>query len=230
MPIHRKTRSESRMQRLAPPQQDRGGGGDKRRLAGGRAAYNFCRTASLKEALPWLKSQFNITIGKSALSTWLQEQRIERSMAAELAALRDNQQAAHLISNVAQASAPLTIANSLLFASAVFNEFRKPEAQRDETRLARYMDLALKARDLEIRASAVQVSFERMRLDSAKKTPHALPDPESIPNEREKTEQAMVLLFGDPPIAFKSQSDLPVTEMNPAWQTSGPATHAPAFT
>ena len=44
MPIPRKIRSESHMRRLAPPQQD--------------AAFNVCQSASLKEAVSWLKSQF----------------------------------------------------------------------------------------------------------------------------------------------------------------------------
>jgi hypothetical protein len=77
-------------------------------------------------------------------------------------------------------STPLTVANSVLFASAVFNEFRKPEAGRDDNRLIRYMDLALKARDLEIKATAVQLYFERMRLDSSRKAPAIPPDPDSI--------------------------------------------------
>jgi hypothetical protein len=35
-----------------------------------------------------------------------------------------------------------------------------------------------------------------------------------IAAEREKTEEAVRLLFGDPPTAFISQSNLPVTKMD----------------
>jgi hypothetical protein len=199
----RKKRPESRMGRLTQPQQD--------------LAFDHCHTIPVRDAVLWLKAQFNLQISKSALALWLRQQRVERSMAAELAALRDNQHGATLVEEVFGQSTPLTIANSVLFASAVFNEFRKPEAERDQNRLVRYMDLALKARDLEIRASAVQLNYERMRRDSSMKSATTIPpDPDSIAAEREKTKEAMVLLFGERPIAFKSNSNLPVTEMDQA--------------
>lgn len=195
------------MLRLTPQQKD--------------TAFDYCQTAPLKDAVPWLKQQFNLTISKSALAAWLHQQRIERSMAAELAQLRDTQQGASLINGAAGASTPITVANSILFASAVFNEFRKPADQRDENRLVRYMDLALKARDLEIRASAVQLAFERFRFDAARKSPDQsdTPSPAQAALDRRKTEEAALLLFGDPPAAFKSETGQPVAETEDAPST-----------
>jgi hypothetical protein len=72
----RKTRPDSRMLRLTPQQQD--------------AAFAHCQTTSVRDAVPWLKDQFSVTIGKSALSAWLQQQRIKRSPAAGFAVLRGN--------------------------------------------------------------------------------------------------------------------------------------------
>ena len=184
MPFHHKKRPDARMRRLTPQQMD--------------TAFAHCQTVTVREGVQWLKQQFNLTIGKSALAAWLQEQRIERSMAPELSAIRDNQQAASLINDAAPASTPLTVANSVFFASAVFDEFRKPEGERDENRLLRYMDLALRARDLEIRANALQVSLDRLRFHSARNLSDPTLDPESIAEEREKTEEAMLLLFGEP--------------------------------
>jgi hypothetical protein len=60
------------------------------------------------------------------------------------------------------------------------------------------MDLALRARDLEIRANALQVSLDRLRFHSARNLSDPTLDPESIAEEREKTEEAMLLLFGEP--------------------------------
>jgi hypothetical protein len=202
MPIHRKTRPNARMQRLTPLQKD--------------SCFAHCETTPVREAVRWIKAQFNITISKSSLSAWLREQRIERSMSAELAALRDNHYGASLVSDVAGASTPITVANSVLFASAVFNEFKKSPAERDENRLVRYMDLALKARDLEIRASAVQLSFERYRSDAARKPANCPSDPQSLAesyaDEREKIEKAMLLVFGEEPARFVSKTGLPVAE------------------
>jgi hypothetical protein len=194
----RKTRPESRMQRLTRQQKDE--------------AFDYCQTATIKDAVRWLTEQFNLRIGKSALAAWLQRERLERSMAAELAELSDNQQASSLITDVAPAPTPITVANSVLFASAIFNEFRKPASERDENRLIRYMDLALKARELEIRESAVQLAFERFHFDAARKPANsALQD--NPADERQKTEEAMLLLFGEPPSGFKSETGLPVAEV-----------------
>jgi hypothetical protein len=212
MLLKRKPRPESRLQRLTPQQQD--------------TAFAYCQTTSVRDAVRWLKEQFNLTLSKSSLSRWLQQQRIERSMAAELAELRDNQQGALLITDVAGASTPLTVANSVLFANAVFNEFRKPPAERDENRLVRYMDLALKARDLEIRASAVQLAAERFRFDAARKTPgqpgagFPARTADHLADESKRLEEATILLFGEPPAGFKSETGLPVAEIGDA-----PSTH-----
>jgi len=196
MPIDRKTRSDSHMQCLTAAQKD--------------AAYAHCQTVSLREAILWLRQQFNIKISKTALARWLQQQRIERLMAADLTDIRDHHQAASLIQDAAETSTPLTIANSVLFANAVFKEFRKPDGQRDENRMIRYMNLALKARDLEIRARSVELECERLHFTAAKKPTLAVVAPD--PDEFRKTEEAMALLFGEEPKAFKSDSGLPVVE------------------
>jgi hypothetical protein len=144
---------------------------------------------------------------------------------ADVAEIRDNQQGASLISGVAESSTPLTKANSVLFANAVFKEFRKPEGERDENRLIRYMVLALKARDLEIRASAVQLGYERCRSEAAKQAGgfagESEATAEAYADERAKTEEAMRLLFGEPPAGFISESGLPVAQVaQPEWLNS----------
>ena len=105
----------------------------------------------------------------------------------------------------------MTVANSLLFANAVFNEFKKPESERDENRLIRYMDLALKARDMEIRAGAVQLGYQRFRFATARTLPNGEPEPSPAEN-RKKMEKAMLLLFGEEPEGFVSEAGLPVAE------------------
>jgi len=153
MPIDRKTRSDSHMQCLTAAQKE--------------AAYAHCQTASLRDAVLWLRQKFNIQISKTALARWLQRQRIERLMVADLTDIRDHHEAAALIKDAAETSTPLTIANSVLFANAVFKEFRKPDGQRDENRMIRYMNLALTARDLEIRARSVELACERLHFTAA---------------------------------------------------------------
>lgn len=201
MPLPRKPAPQSRMLRLTPEQQE--------------AAFAHCNAAPLRDAVHWLKAQFNLTISKSALGTWLQDQRIERSMHDELASLRENQRGATLVNEIAAAAAPITMANSVLFANAIFNEFRKPDGVRDENRLIRYMDLALKARDIEVRAAAVHIASERLRFLKSKPAncTDCITDP---PDEAEKTDRAMALLFGEPPLSFKSESGLPVAEVENA--------------
>jgi len=202
MPIHRKTRPDARMLRLTPEQKD--------------TAYSHCQTLSIREGVRWLKEKFNLSTNRKTLGSWLQEQRIERSMAAELADLRDNQQGASLIKDVAPDVTPLTVANSVLFASAVFKEFRKPDGERDENRLIRYMDLALKARDLDIRASAVRLSLERFHLEAAKKSADSTGELQmgwdGGSEDRKKIQKAMDLVFGEEPRGFVSATGLPVAE------------------
>ena len=182
------------------------------------ATFAHCQTVRIVDGVRWIKEHLNIRIGKSALGSWLQQERVRRPMLPVLAEIRDNQQGASFVSE-AGAPTPLTVANSLLFANAVFKEFNKPEAERDENRLIRYMDLALKARDLEIRASAVQLSYERLRLEASKKAGGSAgeaPMPgEGTCDDREKTEKAMRLLFGEPPIGFTSETGGLVAEMEP---------------
>ena len=137
-------------------------------------------------------------------------ERTERSKAAELAQLRDTQQGASLINHAAGASTPITVGNGVLFANAIFNEFRKPGADRDEDRLIRYMDLALKARNMEIRASAVHLNYERFRLEAAKHSHDCAGGSQS--GNRRKIEKATLLLFGEKPEGFVSETGLPVAE------------------
>ena len=207
MSLNRNPRPDSRMRRLTPEQQD--------------TAFAHCQTVSIRDGVRWLKEQFDLSINRNSLGIWLQEQRVERSMAAELAELRENQQASVFMTGAAGlSSTPITAANSVLLANAVFKEFRKPVAERDENRLIRYMVLALKARELEIKASAVRVNSQRFRSGAPGKPANSFDDPQSDgdvdPDERDKMEKAMILVFGEEPHGFKSDSGLPVVETE--WQ------------
>ncbi len=175
------------MLRLTPEQRD--------------AAFAHCQDISLDEGVRWIKESCHVLIGKSALGEWLREQRIERSMAAELAALRDNQQGASLVNDAASGATPLTVANSVLFANAIFAEFRKPDGKRDENRLIRYMGLALKARELEIRERAGQLSIMRFRHGIGKETAKREEDPV---DEQAKIDKVMLTLFGPEPLGFQN--------------------------
>jgi hypothetical protein len=208
--MKRKTRPEARMMRLSAEQQD--------------AAFAHCQTVSLREGVCWLKEKFKLSINRNSLGNWLREERVARSMTKEISEIRDHQVGASLVNDTGGPTR-LTVANSVLFSSAVFKEFLKPEGERNENRLFRYMILALKARELEIRASGVQLSFERFRFDTAKRADgcggESQTSGEADANERAKIEKAMLLLYGEPPIGFTSEAGLPVAQVaQPEWQNA----------
>jgi hypothetical protein len=205
---HRKKRPEARMNTLTQAQRDE--------------AFAACEALPVREGVVWLRQQFNLRIGRSALSTWLREQRTEKSMALEVARLRENQNRATIIGNVAGSATSITVANSVLFSQAVFEEFKKPEQERNQDLMVHYMELALTAREQEIRASAIHLGFSRFHFDSGKcalKKAAALHRiNSSVDDERSKIERAVTLLFGKPPempeIALQPPIEIPQTSNN----------------
>ena len=192
MPLNRKKRPENQISRLTPSQRD--------------AAFTHCETVSLSEGVLWIKDQFNIRVTARTLSAFLREQRLARSMEPELNRLRDNRDRASLLGQVVNSATSLTVANSVLFSQAIFEEFRKPDDKRDETRLIHFMELALKAREQELKASAIDLSFDRFHFDVAgaalKHASKLQRIHESTASERAKLEKAIKLMFGEKPTDF----------------------------
>jgi hypothetical protein len=87
-------------------------------------------------------------------------------------------------------------ANSVQFAQAVFEEFSKDPDDRDEQRLVRYMNLALKSR-------AVELTYKRFRYDAAERARKYVTELRAINEgegeDAEKTLKAIRLLFGERP-------------------------------
>jgi len=102
----------------------------------------------------------------------------------------------------------MTEANITLVAQAAFEEFLKAPEERDAKLLAKYMALALRARDLELKGSADQLAREKHYYNLAKKSLEYVKQLKAIndsdDDEREKIEKVMVLLFGEKPIGFES--------------------------
>ena len=186
---HRKKRPESRFNSLTQAQKD--------------AAFEWCESASIRQGVLWLKDQFNLKVSRSVLGAWLRQQRALRSMASEVSRLRDIHDRASVIGNVVGTATPITLANSVLFAKAVFEEFNKPEDQRNQDLMVHYMELALTAREQELKASALELGFTRFQFNAARTALKHAAAPQSInaspEDERARIEAAVTLLFGKPP-------------------------------
>jgi hypothetical protein len=187
--IPRKPRPEGRMNALTQAQKD--------------AAFAWCETASIRQGVLWIKEQFNLRVSRAALGRWLREQRIANSMAPEIARLRENQDRAAVIGEVAGTATTITVANSVLFSQAVFEEFSKPEPQRNQKLMVHYMELALAAREQELKGNAIALAFSRFHFDAAKTALKQAAALQSInrsrADDRAKIDRAVVLLFGKPP-------------------------------
>lgn len=175
------------------------------------AVVAYCAHASLADALRWLEAQFGIKIAStSTLGRWLQKQRILKSIESQLALISDDSERATLIGKLVGAATALTDANIVLVAQAVFEELRKPAEERDEKRLAQYMTFAIRVRAQNITARSVDLAYERHRFNAAKRAMQVAADLQQINqgggDEREKIEKAIVLLFGEEPGGFDSES------------------------
>jgi hypothetical protein len=155
-----------------------------------------CERISREEGVSWIKEQFNIDLSASALGIWLRKRRIDANFALHLESIRDDTERARLVAEVFGAAATLTKANSVLIAQAVFEEFRRPAAERDEKRLTQYMNLALKGR-------SVDLAYDRFYIDSARKASEHAAEIQKINDgegdETEKIQEVIRLLFGEEP-------------------------------
>lgn len=189
MTILRKTRSDSKLHRLTPEQKD--------------AAFAHCEAVKLEEGVQWLKAEMGIQISVKNLCVWLQRQRLQRSMAGPLKRIADDRDRATLVGDVVGMATEITEANIALISQAVFEEFREPAEKRDEKRLAKYMTLALKAREQGLKSRAIDLAFNRFHFDAARRARECVAELQEINkgdgDEREKIERAMKLLFGERP-------------------------------
>jgi len=171
-----------------------------------RMVCAHCETVSLDQGIRWIKEEFGLTISSSALSRWLRRRRDDQAADHRLEEIRDDSRRAALIGKVFGAANTLAEANTVLVAQAVFEELRKPAAERDEKRLAQFMNLALKAR-------TVGLAHHRFHFDAAKRATQCAAQLQKISQEaggeREKIEKAMVVLFGEEPSGFQSMPDSP---------------------
>ena len=172
------------------------------------AIYAHCESVSVNEGVRWIKEEFDLEVCFSGLTRWLQRQRTDKALMDRLEDIRDDRDRALLMGRVIGSATPITEANSVLFSQAVFEEFRKASGERDEGRLVKFMALALKAREQELKSRTVDLGFSRHHFDAAKKSlafaPQLLRIHESSDDERAKIEQAIVVLFGEDPAGFES--------------------------
>jgi hypothetical protein len=188
MATNRKTRPDSRLDKLTLEQQD--------------AVFTRCETISLEDGVCWIKTEFKISISEMCLSRWLRKHRASRSVAARLDQIQQARDQATLIGNVVGTATEITAANIVLIAQAVFDELLKPAEERDEEKLAQYMSLAIKVDSQHYKARAGDLAFERFHFDAARKalafTSKLQRINESGVDDRAKIEEAMALLFGKP--------------------------------
>jgi hypothetical protein len=165
--------------------------------------FDHCYGIRLRDGAAWLKAEFGITLAESKLLLWLREERVRRTLEAQLDKIRDARDGAKLIAGAIGTASEITDANLVLVAQAAFEEFLKKPEERNAKLLGDYMALALRARDLELRGSANQLAREKHYYDLAKKSLEYVEQlkgiNDSVDEERVKIDKAMVLLFGEQP-------------------------------
>jgi len=188
MSNHRKIRCDSRIGQLTAEEQDE--------------VIAHCDSIKLGDSVDWLKGRFDITITETALSKWLKKKRVERLVATRLDEIRQARDQAMLIGKVVGTATEITDANIALIAQAVFEELVKPPEERDETKLAKYMALAIQLKNQHLKGRAGDLAYERFHFEAARKalafSGQLKRITESGGDERAKIEEAMVLLFGKP--------------------------------
>lgn len=189
---YRKIRGDSLLNRLKSEQQDE--------------VIALCESSTLDDGVKWLKAQLNIEISKCALSRWLKKQKMDAAASIRLQEIRASRQFATRMGKAVGSATEITETNSVLIAQAVFEELMKKDKERDETRLTKYMSVALKARDQEMRDKALSLAESRFRFDASKaalREAARLHEVNQGPeDEQEKIDKAMLLLFGPKPIGF----------------------------
>jgi len=189
----RKTRADSRLGILPADAQEN--------------IFSHCETVTLEEGVKWLREEMKIESSAQGLSRWLMKRRADMSMEERLEEIRDDSKRAKMVGDLFGAATALSEANCVLVAQAVFEEFRRPAAERDSKRLMQYMGMALKAR-------TVDLAYNKFRFDAAKRARECAAGLNEINandgDERKKTEMAMVLLFGEAP-----SIDVTLPENNP---------------
>jgi len=192
IPQYRKIRGDALLNRLKPDQQDE--------------VIARCESSTLEEGVKWVKAQFNITISTCAMSRWLKKQKMDGAASARLEEIRAARQFATRMGKVVGSATEITDANSVMIAQAVFEELLKEKEDRDETRLAKYMSVALKAREQETRGKALSLAESRFRFDASKAALREAARLQEInqgpEDEQEKIDKVMLLLFGPKPIGF----------------------------
>lgn len=167
--------------------------------------FSHCNPAgtTLAQGVLWIKDTFNVKISENRLSVWLRHRRVELSNAARLESLRNTRDSAILIGKVVGSATGITVANSVLISQAIFEQLSLPEEERDEKRLTSYMQLALKARDQEIRESSLALQTDRFQFDAAAAALKKAGDLQQINqtggDELAKVEAAIKVLFGERP-------------------------------
>jgi hypothetical protein len=145
----RKTRPDSRLGILKPDQQE--------------LVFAACKDLTLEKGVPWIEEHLKIQVSAPALSRWLKKKREDKAHLERFDKIRDASEHATLIRDAFGTGGEITDANIVCFTQAVFEEFTKDDGNRDEKRLVRYMDLALKARDQELKARGIELGVEKFK-------------------------------------------------------------------
>jgi hypothetical protein len=189
---YRKPRGDASLNRLTPEQQDE--------------VMAQCESLTLLEGIAWLNTQFNIELSDRALSRWMTRKRKEATASTRLIDIKTARVHSRLIMKATESATEITAANVVLIAQAAQDELMKEAKERDETRLAKYMSVALRARDQEMRNIALSLAETRFRFDASKAALREAARLQEInqgpEDEQEKIEKVMLLLFGPEPAGF----------------------------
>jgi hypothetical protein len=167
------------------------------------AMFENCERMRLEDGVVWIKEQYNVEVAIQTLRKWLGKERDDKAAGEQLQNIRDDKDRALLMERVIGPSSVFTDANSTLFAQAVFEEFRKPAEERDQERLIRYMELAIKAKNQELKERVIKLGYDKFHFDGARAALGHVDELQGInaspADEDEKIEQAIEILFGKTP-------------------------------
>ena len=125
--------------------------------------FAHCSKFTLKLGVVWLLETYKVTLCRSSLGRWLSQRRLHENAPEALEKLRYTRDFVRLIQRVFKSATGITTANSVIMAQAVFEELAKPEKKRNEERLTSYMQLALKARDQELKETAIALGNDKFK-------------------------------------------------------------------
>jgi hypothetical protein len=172
--------------------------------------YKECEKLTVKNAIVWLKEEHALEVNETALSRWMSKRREDLEFINRLQDIRDDRDKAGLVGGILGAAAEFSEANCVMISQAVFEELRKEKEDRDEVRLMKLMELALKAD----RSGLARTKFQYNAVRLARKHATELVEINgSNEDEETKIDRAMILLFGEGPSGDVTELEVATDEV-----------------